>query len=74
MGCPTLAIFGPSNPAYSKPYATKGKVVVLWREWGGKRPFSWDEGIRVEEAVAATETLLKREPKQMGLTRNSIDT
>lgn len=74
VGCPTLAIFGPSNPAYSKPYATKGKVVVLWREWGGKRPFSWDEGIRVEEAVAAAETLLKREPKQMGLTRNSIDT
>jgi ADP-heptose:LPS heptosyltransferase len=61
VGCPTLAIFGPSNPAYSQPYGVKGKVLALWQEWDGKRPFSWDNGVTVEEAVSAAEKLLKRE-------------
>ena len=60
VGCATLAIFGPSDPAYSKPYETKGKVTALWHEVDGKRPFTWDEGVTVEEAVQAAETLLNR--------------
>ncbi|MBE2219991.1 MAG: lipopolysaccharide heptosyltransferase II [Anaerolineae bacterium] len=59
VGCPTLAIFGPSNPAFSKPYGTKGKVIALWKEWDGKRPFTWDNGIMVEEAIEAAKTLIK---------------
>jgi len=60
VGCPTLAIFGPNDPIYSKPYGTKGKVIALWKEWDGKRPFSWDYGVTVDDAVVATKTLLKR--------------
>ena len=62
VGCPTLALFGPSDPAYSKPYATKGKVVALWKDWDGKRPFTWSAGIMVEDAIEAAEALLKRNP------------
>lgn len=60
VGCPTLTIFGPNDPAYSKPYGTKGKVIALWHEWDGKRPFTWDKGVSVEDAVQAAKTLLKR--------------
>jgi heptosyltransferase-2 len=59
VGCATLAIFGPSDPAYSKPYGTKGKVIALWHEWDEKRPFSWDDGVLVEEAIQAADKLLK---------------
>lgn len=62
VGCPTLAIFGPSNPAYSQPYGVKGRVIALWREWrseGGEiRPFSWEQGVTVDEALAAAAQLL----------------
>ncbi len=58
VGCPTVAIFGPSNPAFSKPYGTKGKVAVLWQEWDGKRPFSWNNHISVDDAIATINTLL----------------
>jgi heptosyltransferase II len=63
VGCPTLAIYGPSNPAYSKPYGTPGKVIALWRDWrveGEERPFTWDLGVSVAEAIAAADQLLKR--------------
>ncbi len=58
VGCPTLAIFGPSHPAISAPYATKGRVVSLWHEsaW----PFSWEDGVTVAEAIAASESLLEK--------------
>lgn len=58
VGCPTLAIFGPTDPARTRPYATKGKVIVLWREMEGS--FSWEAGVTVEEAVEAAGTLLER--------------
>lgn len=63
VGCSTLAIYGPSNPAYSKPYGTPGKVVALWRDWQGdgeERPFSWDFGVSVAEAITAADQLLTR--------------
>ncbi len=63
VGCPTLAIYGPSNPAYSRPYGTPGKVTALWHDWrveGEERPFSWDQGVTVAEAIAAAEQLLTR--------------
>lgn len=56
VGCPTLAIFGPTNPAISGPYATKGRVISLWRPSEGA--FSWDNGVTAEEAAAAADLLL----------------
>lgn len=58
VGCPTLAIFGPTNPAVSGPYATKGHVISLWRP--SEAPFSWDSGVTAEEAAAAADLLLRR--------------
>lgn len=58
-GCPTLAIFGPSDPAVSAPFAPKGRVQILHHEPApGPRPFSWEEGVTVREAIAAAEGLL----------------
>lgn len=60
VGCPTLAIFGPSNPALSGPYApTDNRVVTLWRG-GDIRPFTWQEGVTVTEAIKAADSLLQR--------------
>lgn len=59
VGCPTLAIFGPSNPAISAPYSPKAdQVVTLWRG-GEERPFSWQEGVTVAEASKAAGRLLR---------------
>ncbi|MCP4423125.1 MAG: glycosyltransferase family 9 protein [Chloroflexi bacterium] len=58
VGCPTLAIFGPSNPAVSGPYATKGPVTTLWGKTD--KPFAWDNGVTVAEATDAADKLLAR--------------
>jgi heptosyltransferase II len=57
VGCPTLAIFGPTNPAISGPYATKGRVISLWRPV--VEPFSWASGVTGDEAAAAADLLLR---------------
>jgi ADP-heptose:LPS heptosyltransferase len=57
VGCPTLAIFGPSDPAVSGPFATKGKVVAL-RPENIEDPFSWEQGLMPEEVIAGAEVLL----------------
>lgn len=63
VGCKTLAIYGPTQPFVSQPYAPKGKVVLLWRDWqrevAVERPFTWDLGISVKEAIRAADRLLK---------------
>lgn len=56
VGCPTLAIFGPTNPAVSGPYATRGRVICLWRP--SEAPFSWATGVSGDEAAAAADLLL----------------
>lgn len=61
VGCATLAIFGPSDPARSAPFATKGRVTVLGPEEG--EPFDgWEETVLPAEAMAAADRLLQREP------------
>lgn len=56
VGCPTVAIFGPTDRARSGPYAARGKVMALWREVEGA--FSWEAGVTVAEAYEAAERLL----------------
>ncbi|MFQ5398457.1 MAG: glycosyltransferase family 9 protein [Anaerolineae bacterium] len=60
VGCPTLVLFGPSDPPISAPCVAGGRVKVLWHELGG-RPFSWRNGVTVEEAVEAAASLLSGE-------------
>ncbi|MFQ5611815.1 MAG: glycosyltransferase family 9 protein [Anaerolineae bacterium] len=66
-GCPTAAIFGPSDPARYAPFAPPGRSIVLWRETkipsGGVAEatpgdFDWERGISVEEVWAACLKLL----------------
>ncbi len=58
VGCPVIAVFGPTDPALSAPYAPRSeKVVVLWRG-GEARPFTWENGVTVKEAVKAADKLL----------------
>ena len=59
VGCPTLAIFGPSNPKLSAPYSPKAeRVVTLW-QGGDERPFTWEEGVTVTQASKAADQLLR---------------
>ncbi|WP_374688140.1 glycosyltransferase family 9 protein [Promineifilum sp.] len=55
-GCPTLAIYGPTDPAITAPYMVNGRVVTLWRPYEGA--FSWANGVSVDEATAAADQLL----------------
>lgn len=62
VGCPTLAIFGPTDPLRSAPYATKGPVIALGPQ-DASEPFSWETNVLPDEAFVAAETLLQRRPE-----------
>ena len=55
-GCPTLAIYGPTDPGIYGPYMVNGRVQSLWRPYEGE--FSWAGGVSLEEASAAADSLL----------------
>ena len=55
-GCPTLTIYGPTDPRVNAPYMLNGQVQTLWREYEGE--FNWNQGVSVEEAGAAADELL----------------
>jgi heptosyltransferase II len=57
VGCATLAIFGPSDPAVSGPFATKGRVLTVCPADVGQ-PFSWAHGPTLDEALDAAGELL----------------
>ena len=60
VGCATLAIYGPSDPARSAPFATKGRVIALGPEGGA--PFKgWEETVLPAQAMEAADRLLRRE-------------
>ncbi len=59
VGCPTIALFGPSDPAISGPYS-QTKTVINLRHEEDKRPFTWKNGVDVETAVGAATKLLNR--------------
>ncbi|MCB9423199.1 MAG: glycosyltransferase family 9 protein [Ardenticatenaceae bacterium] len=58
VGCPTLAIYGPSDPAVSGPYVVQGPVTALWHKT--KTTFDWTNGVTVEETIAAAANLLRQ--------------
>lgn len=61
VGCATLAVFGPSDPAVSAPFATKGRVIALGPQGGA--PFEgWESTVLPSEAIEAADQLLQREP------------
>lgn len=59
MGCPTLAIFGPTDPSVSAPYGREAEQVrVLRTEPEGKRPFSWEDGVTVGQVETVVKQML----------------
>ena len=58
VGCPTLAIFGPSDPAVSAPRGKRGRVEAI----GGApaEGFTWAGHVLPAEAIAAADRLLSR--------------
>jgi len=65
-GCPTLAIYGPTDPGVYAPYMINGRVKPLWRPFEGE--FNWTTGVSVDEAIGAAEELLAT----YSLTGNSV--
>ncbi len=60
-GCPTLAIFGPTDPGVTGPLTNNGKLQILHAE-SDKKPFSWEKGASVDEAMAIVDKLLGLPP------------
>lgn len=60
-GCQTMVIYGPTNPAFSRPYSTRGNVHLLWHERDegpAERPFSWGQGVTAQEAIRVAHEIL----------------
>jgi ADP-heptose:LPS heptosyltransferase len=57
IGCPTLAIFGPSDPAVSGPYVTRHHAIAI-RPEVRREPFSWEGCVSAGEAIEAADQLL----------------
>lgn len=55
-GCPTVVIHGPTDPALSGPYMINTPVTNVWRPGGA--PFSWKNGVTVEDVIQALTPLL----------------
>mgnify|MGYP001175476440 FL=1 len=64
-GCPTLAIYGPTDPAVYGPYMVNGRVRTLWKPYEGA--FNWAAGVSVTEACAAADELMT-EPARLATT------
>jgi len=59
VGCPVLAIFGPSDPRVSQPYTDRlERLCVLAQENHYTTPFVWDDSVSIEVALQAVDTLL----------------
>ncbi len=70
-GCPTVAIFGPTDPRRYGPFAPPSQAKVVWTPWnipeGGvgqanAQSFSWDNGASVADVWAACTDLLAEQP------------
>lgn len=59
-GCPSLVIFGPTDPAESAPYTRRTPIETLWQPLANGQ-FSWDQGVTVEQAAAAADRLLAQQ-------------
>lgn len=67
MGCPTLAIYGPTDPAVTRPYSNNQKVRLVQAkpETGSRNNFSWEQGATVDEVLAAADDLLGLPPDHL---------
>ncbi len=73
VGCKTIFVFGPSDPRRYGPYARPGQAAALWHPIpglvngvsGGVPPdWSWDDGVKADEAWHAARSLLSADDDQ----------
>ncbi len=65
VGCPTLAIFGPTAPHISQPYVPAERLATI--ACAPQEYFSWDGCATLEEAILVTDRLLAlRQQGQQG--------
>ncbi|HSH05178.1 MAG TPA: glycosyltransferase family 9 protein [Anaerolineae bacterium] len=57
VGCPTLALFGPTEPAVSQPYSGDHTIIVVRDSQEGG--FSWSDKMPPEQVIMAADHLLK---------------
>ncbi|MCA9939141.1 MAG: glycosyltransferase family 9 protein [Anaerolineales bacterium] len=55
-GCPTLAIFGPTDPLISRPFVPPERLATV--ACPPRDPFTWDDCVSVAEVSAAADRLL----------------
>jgi ADP-heptose:LPS heptosyltransferase len=67
MGCPTLAIYGPTDPAVSRPNGDNRKVRIVQAkpETRSTNNFSWERGATVDEVLASADDLLGLPPDHL---------
>lgn len=67
MGCPTLAIYGPTDPTESRPFGNSRKIRIVQAkpEAGARSNFSWEGGATVDEVLAAADELLGLPPDHL---------
>ena len=53
VGCPVLAIFGPSDPRISQPYTPHPERLRVLAQENRRAPFAWDDSISIEAALQA---------------------
>lgn len=57
MGCATVAIFGPSDPAVSAPYGERARLEIV-KPTQAERPFRWEDSVTVRDVATAVQKLL----------------
>lgn len=61
VGCPTIAIFGPSDPTISAPYAPQAPLHILWHEEASRQEaFNWQESVQVEDVIGAIQLVFSK--------------
>ncbi|MBP8002117.1 MAG: glycosyltransferase family 9 protein [Chloroflexi bacterium] len=63
VGCPTMALFGPSDPALSAP---RGRQVTVLAPQKQLFPFRWEKVLLAAEVSAAADTILAPRQKKKG--------
>ena len=64
-GCPTVALFGPTDPGVSAPFGSRKQIHVLWEPPKTGEPFSWNGRLLVDTVYNTCQQLLQRSPAQI---------
>ena len=64
MGCATVAIYGPTDPAISAPFTQDEDNLIILQDASEERPFSWETRLKIRDVTKATDTLMNRKKQK----------